>query len=71
MKLQIFCELNLATFKALNPSLRADYLPAGKYTLNTYTNLVATYSANYDNYLSSMGMLAKADNNVNKKEKID
>ena len=65
------CELNLATFKALNPSLRADYLPSGKYTLNTYKNQVAAYSSNYNNYLSSMGMLAKADNNENESNKID
>jgi len=56
------CNLNLATFKALNPSIKADYLPSGKYKLNTYTEQVAVFQNNYRNYCSSLGMLAKINN---------
>ncbi len=60
------CDLNLATFKALNPSIKASYLPAGKYKLNTYTEHVAVFQNNYNNYRTSLGMLAKIDNGNSK-----
>ena len=65
------CNLNLATFKALNPSIKADYLPAGKYKLNTYTEQVAMFQDNYKNYCSSLGMLAKINNTNNNQSMVD
>lgn len=65
------CDLNLATFKALNPSIRANYLPAGKYLINTYTNQVAVFKEKYNNYCNSLGMLAKIDDSNNNDNKID
>jgi hypothetical protein len=65
------CDLNLATFKALNPSLKADYLPAGKYKINTYSNLVAVFNQNFYQYSNSLGMIAKAGSEEDKNSKID
>ena len=66
------CDLNLATFKALNPSIKADYLPAGKYQLKTYTEQIAIFKNNYKNYCSSLGMLAKVnDGNSDNSSTVD
>ena len=65
------CDVNLATLKALNPSLRADYLPAGKYTLNTYTEQLAVFKENYNSYCDSFGMLAKTSTNDENNTMVD
>ena len=56
------CNLNLATLKALNPSIKSDYLPAGKYIINTYTEQVMAFQKNYNDYCKSLGMIAKINN---------
>jgi len=65
------CDINLATLKALNPSLRADYLPAGNYTLNIYTEQITMFKENYNNYLDSFGMLAKTNTKESDQTMVD
>ena len=65
------CNINLATLKALNPSIKADYLPAGKYLLNTYAEQVVSFQKNYNDYCKSLGMLAKVNNNDAGKGMVD
>jgi hypothetical protein len=65
------CNLDLATLKALNPSIKSNYLPAGKYILNTYADQVAAYQKNYEDYCSSLGMLAKVNNDSPNKSIVD
>jgi membrane-bound lytic murein transglycosylase D len=65
------CNINLSTLKALNPSIKANYLPVGKYTLKIYTEEFAAFQQNYNKYLDSLGMLAKVNNEVNKKSMVD
>lgn len=65
------CDISLATLKALNPFLRADYLPSGTYSFNTYTEQVAVFNENYNNYLDSFGMLAKTQTQKNEQTMVD
>ena len=65
------CNINLSTLKALNPFIKADYLPAGNYILKTYTEHFAAFQQNYNEYCNSLGMLAKINNEGSKDSMVD
>jgi len=65
------CNINLATLKALNPSIKSDYLPAGNYILNTYMEQVTAFQKNYKKYHDSFTMLAKVNNEGSNASMVD
>lgn len=65
------CNINLATFKALNPSIISGYLPAGDYTFYTYHDQVAVFSKKYKNYHDLQTMLAKNEDEKSSESMVD
>jgi len=53
------CNTNLATFKELNPSIKSEVLPAGKYQFNIYKKDISAFDRNFYNYSDSFIMMAK------------